>query len=69
MRGLPKRYSTVYIDGVKMYDPSSIAYYYYNNITGEYEWDEPDDYVEPPKHSHHLMMNPELKAALCIQGA
>jgi vitamin B12 transporter len=23
MRGLPKRYSTVYIDGVKMYDPSS----------------------------------------------
>ena len=23
MRGLPKRYSTVYIDGVKMYDPST----------------------------------------------
>ena len=23
MRGLPKRYSTVYIDGVKMYDPSA----------------------------------------------
>ena len=23
MRGLPKRYSTIYIDGVKMYDPSS----------------------------------------------
>ena len=27
-----------------------------------------DDYVEPPKHSTHLTMNPELKAALCIQG-
>ena len=23
MRGLPKRYSTVYVDGVKMYDPSA----------------------------------------------
>ena len=23
MRGLPKRYSTIYIDGVKMYDPST----------------------------------------------
>ncbi len=23
MRGLPKRYSTIYVDGVKMYDPSS----------------------------------------------
>ena len=23
MRGLPKRYSTIYIDGVKMYDPSA----------------------------------------------
>ena len=23
LRGLPKRYSTVYIDGVKMYDPST----------------------------------------------
>ena len=52
-----------------MYDPSSIAQYYYNNLTGEYEWDEPDDYIEPPKHSHHLVMNKELKAALCIQGA
>ena len=25
LRGLPKRYSTVYIDGVKMSDPSSVS--------------------------------------------
>ena len=30
MRGLPKRYSTVYIDGVKMYDPSSPDNSYYS---------------------------------------
>ncbi len=29
MRGLPKRYSTIYIDGVKMYDPSSSDHGYY----------------------------------------
>ncbi len=29
MRGLPKRYSTIYIDGVKMYDPSSSDNGYY----------------------------------------
>ncbi len=29
LRGLPKRYSTIYIDGVKMSDPSSISNDYY----------------------------------------
>ena len=33
LRGLPKRYSTVYIDGVKMSDPSTVSGdYYFNNI-------------------------------------
>ena len=33
LRGLPKRYSTVYIDGVKMSDPSSVSNDYdFNNI-------------------------------------
>ncbi len=33
LRGLPKRYSTVYIDGVKMSDPSSPSNdFYFNNI-------------------------------------
>ena len=33
LRGLPKRYSTVYVDGVKMSDPSSVSNdYYFNNI-------------------------------------
>ena len=33
LRGLPKRYSTVYIDGVKMSDPStSDNSYYFSNI-------------------------------------
>ena len=33
LRGLPKRYSTVYIDGVKMSDPSSVSGDFdFNNI-------------------------------------
>ena len=33
LRGLPKRYSTVYIDGVKMSDPSSVSNDYdFNHI-------------------------------------
>ena len=33
LRGLPKRYSTVYIDGVKMSDPSSVSNDFdFNNI-------------------------------------
>ncbi len=33
LRGLPKRYSTVYIDGVKMSDPSTVSGdFYFNNI-------------------------------------
>ena len=33
LRGLPKRYSTVYIDGVKMSDPSSSDNsFYFSNI-------------------------------------
>ena len=33
LRGLPKRYSTVYIDGVKMSDPSTVSNdYYFNHI-------------------------------------
>ena len=33
LRGLPKRYSTVYIDGVKMSDPSSVSNdYYFDDI-------------------------------------
>ena len=33
LRGLPKRYSTVYIDGVKMSDPSSVSNdYNFNHI-------------------------------------
>ena len=55
----------------KIYSPADVAYYYYNNETGEYVWDEPDDYVEPPKKmlAAHLTMNPEVKAALTIQNA
>ena len=34
LRGLPKRYSTVYIDGVKLSDPSSPDNaFYFNNLT------------------------------------
>ena len=34
LRGLPKRYSTVYVDGVKMSDPSSPSNdYYFNHLT------------------------------------
>ena len=33
LRGMPKRYSTVYIDGVKMSDPSSVSNDFdFNNI-------------------------------------
>ena len=53
-----------------MYDPNSVAYYYFNNYTNECMWDKPLDYVEPKKGAHHLAgMNPELKAALLIQNA
>ena len=36
LRGLPKKYSTVYVDGVKMSDPSTPdnAYYFNNLMTG-----------------------------------
>ena len=33
LRGLPKRYSTVYIDGIKMSDPSNVSIDFdFNNI-------------------------------------
>ena len=53
---------------VKIYDPGSVSYYYFNNFTSESMWETPRDYVEPPKHNHHLIMNPELKAAILIQN-
>eukprot|EP00948_MAST-09A_sp_MAST-9A-sp1_P003113 g3113.t1 len=54
---------------VRVYDPSSVAYYYWNNYTGDCVWDEPEDYVEPKDKSILArMMKPELKAALLIQG-
>ena len=38
LRGIPKRYSTVYIDGVKMSDPSSTdnSFYSENNMNIKY---------------------------------
>ena len=52
-----------------MYDPTSVAYYYFNNLDGTTTWDEPDDYEPPKRGAHHLAgMNPELKAALLIQS-
>ena len=53
---------------VKIYDSSSVSYYYFNNFTSESMWETPRDYVEPGKHNHHLIMNPELKAAILIQN-
>ena len=36
LRGQPKRYTTVYIDGVKVSDPSTPSNdYYFNNLTSE----------------------------------
>ena len=37
LRGLPKRYSTVYVDGVKMSDPSSPGNDYYFNHLIKYD--------------------------------
>ncbi len=55
----------------KIYDSSHVAYYYYNNETGDMTWDEPEGYHPPPKKlaAHGLLVSPEVKAALLIQGA
>ena len=50
-------------------DPTSVAYYYWNQFTDEVVWDKPEGYVEPKDKSILArMMKPELKAALLIQG-
>ena len=55
----------------KMYDPRTIRYYYYNNYTGEILWEEPKDYVPPPKSSllRGLSVDPKTRAVIQIQNA
>ena len=52
----------------KMYDPASEAYYYYNNETGDTQWDVPSDYEEPKK-GEPLNLPPSISAVLKIQSA
>ena len=53
---------------IKMYDPGSVAYYYFNNYTQETTWEEPEGYEEPKRGiSMKLLCSPEVKAALLIQ--
>lgn len=33
------------VEWVESYDPTSDAFYYYNNLTGETVWDKPDNYI------------------------
>jgi C-terminal processing protease CtpA/Prc/Ca2+-binding EF-hand superfamily protein len=56
---------------VKMYDPGSVKYYYFNNFTGESCWERPENYVDPPKSTvlARVNMTPEMRATLCIQNA
>jgi hypothetical protein len=56
----------------KVYDPASVSYYYYNNVSGESFAEQPEGYVEPPKGDVSFlksMMSDDLRAALVIQGA
>ena len=56
---------------IKMYDPGSVKYYYFNNFTSESVWEEPEDYVEPSVEMLNMGMvtNPEVKSAMIIQRA
>lgn len=42
---------------------------FYNNITGDQQWEEPEGYKDLPFSQLKLLMKPELRAALALQGA
>ena len=54
---------------VKVFDPASKGYYYFNNYTQECTWDCPLDYRSPDMSNVKSMMSPELRAALTVQCA
>jgi tetratricopeptide (TPR) repeat protein len=56
---------------VQMFDPETKWHYYVNNDTSEVSWERPDDYKDPLPGANMKMIciNPEVRAALVIQGA
>ena len=54
---------------VRIYDPSSSGYYYFNNFTMESVWEKPEGYVEVKLGQAKLLMGAELKAAIALQCA
>lgn len=58
---------------VLLYDPSHKKHYFFNNLTFESAWDRPESYFTPRNNSaeflKNISLNPEVKAALCIQMA
>ena len=54
---------------VEVYDPSSSAYYFYNNTTGECTWERPKSYQKPKGADARSLMAPPLFAALMVQKA
>jgi hypothetical protein len=54
---------------VKIYSPPDERFYYYSNWTKKISWTIPNDYKDLPSGmAARMFMNPEVRAALTIQG-
>lgn len=51
----------------KIYDSSHGAFYYHDNVTGECQWELPEDYIEP-EEGQEVRLPPKLQAAIKIQS-
>ena len=56
---------------VRLYDSTHVAYYYFQNSTGETTWDRPEGFISPRNVSDMKVMmqflNRDVKAALLVQ--
>merc|ERR1712166_925179 len=54
----------------KIYDSSSVAFYYHNNEDGSTTWEMPEDYMSPRRDASYSIMSilgKDVKAALLVQ--
>ena len=54
----------------RLFDQTTVSYYYFNNYTGECSSDVPRDFVEPADPSlSYVLLPPDVKATLVVQNA